>query len=144
VGCAIALEAITPAALETLQDTTTHWLNLWNIYLHNVGPHAGCVNTPLNKDYHVGGVINLSLPPLSGDQWVNQLGLRGIYIASGSACHEAQLSPSHVLLASGRSPQLSSSALRFSFNHHTDASQLTHVFEVVTQLHQRHLKRKHS
>lgn len=140
LGCATALELWTPEHRHTLEQRSDAFIERWQAYLSSQQyPQNACLNTPINGKHRIAGLVNISLPPWLGDQWVNQLGLRGIAIASGSACHESSLTPSHVLLAMQRSHAQAGCALRFSFTHHTTPQDLETVFQTVLKLHQKQL-----
>ena len=61
--------------------------------------------------------INLSVAGVEGEALL--LGLKGLALSSGSACHSASQQPSHVLRALGRSDELAHASLRISFGRFT-------------------------
>ncbi|HEV8354306.1 MAG TPA: cysteine desulfurase family protein [bacterium] len=64
-------------------------------------------------------ILNVSFPGARGETLLHRLEMDGIYVSTGSACHSHQPTPSHVLLAIGRSPDEAVSSLRFSVGHFT-------------------------
>ena len=59
------------------------------------------------------GIFNLSVDDVDGESLM--LALEPLCVASGSACNSANVEPSHVLKALGRSDSESEAAVRFSF-----------------------------
>jgi cysteine desulfurase len=103
-------------------------------------------NGPLDPMQRVPGLAHFSFSGLQGEALVNQLSLKGFAVASGSACHSAQLAPSHVVLALGRSHAESMGTLRISLGLHTqpaDVDKLVTVLNaVVSRLYQSKAKNK--
>jgi cysteine desulfurase len=71
---------------------------------------------PTNRLPHI---LNISFDStrtsLEGDVLLMSMDLRGIAVASGSACTSGSVQPSHVLLAMGRDEKTAKASLRFSF-----------------------------
>ena len=61
------------------------------------------------------------------------VGLKEIAVSSGSACSSADPSPSHVLLALGRSRELANASLRFSLGVPTTADEITIAVAAVVR-----------
>ncbi|MBZ9845694.1 cysteine desulfurase family protein [Mesorhizobium sp. CA5] len=59
---------------------------------------------------------SMSFPGIAADDVIEQLALRGICIATGSACSAGATAPSHVLTAMGVSPDDARATLRFSLS----------------------------
>lgn len=60
-------------------------------------------------------VLNLSVPGTDSESLLMALDLQGIAASGGSACQSGSITPSHVLLAMGVSPDLAGAAIRMSF-----------------------------
>ena len=60
------------------------------------------------------GNVNFSFPGVVGESVLIMLDMQGICASSGSACTSGSIDPSHVLLAIGRSPEESRSAIRLT------------------------------
>ena len=80
--------------------------------------------------------VNLSFAGVEGEALL--LGLPGLAVSSGSACHSASQQPSHVLRALGRSDELAHASLRISFGRFTTEEEVDYaaqkVCEAVTKL----------
>ncbi|PZR17466.1 MAG: cysteine desulfurase [Archangium gephyra] len=82
----------------------------------------------------VGNTSNLWFPGVDGEALLIALDLEGICVSTGAACASGSLSPSHVLLAMGRTSTQAHSSLRFSLGSETTAAQLDHVVAALTRL----------
>lgn len=77
--------------------------------------------------------LNISFEGIEGEALM--MSLTGLAVSSGSACNSANLAPSYVLMALGRSPQLAHSSLRISLGRQTTQQDLdTALSEIVTQV----------
>jgi len=82
-----------------------------------------------------GTILNIALPGASGKWLSNQLDQRGFMVSASSACHATRLTPSHVMLAMGLSPEQADEALRLSFGRFTTKAQLDLLLESLAALH---------
>jgi cysteine desulfurase len=133
IGLATALELVCAKQADTL----AHLSALTTLMIDGLMPllpPQGCLNTPPDPAHRVPGIVNVCLPPRQGDQWVMQLAMRGIAVASGSACHAGQIDPSHVLLAMGRDPAVARCSVRFSMGRHTTADEVEQALAVIGRL----------
>lgn len=67
----------------------------------------------------VANTVSCSFEGVEGEAVVVSLDLKGICVASGSACSSGATEPSHVLVAMGVPPMLASGAVRFSLGRAT-------------------------
>ncbi len=81
-----------------------------------------------------GHITNVSIPGTNSESMLMALDLRGFACSAGSACQSGSTSPSHVLSAMHVSPDLASSALRFSFGKLNDQSNAVRVAELLSKL----------
>ena len=93
----------------------------------------------INGDQHnrLPNTLNIGIPNVDSDMIVQLLGREGIMISNGSACKSQAITPSHVLLAMGRSYEQANEALRFSVSHLTteqEIKELTNKIPVITSL----------
>jgi len=80
------------------------------------------------------GNVNLSFEGIEGESLVLLLDKQGICASTGSACTSHSLSPSHVLLAIGRSDKMAASALRLSIDVDNTQADVDEVLCVVSRL----------
>ena len=80
------------------------------------------------------GNVNFSFEGIEGESLVLLLDQHGICASTGSACTAQSLSPSHVLLAIGRSDEMAASALRLSLSVDNTQTDVDEVLRVVSRL----------
>ena len=80
------------------------------------------------------GNVNFSFEGIEGESLVLLLDQHGICASIGSACTAQSLSPSHVLLAIGRSDEMAASTLRLSLSVDNTQTDVDEVLRVVSRL----------
>lgn len=75
--------------------------------------------------------LNVEIPDTAGDVLVEALDLEGVAVSAGAACHSGSVSPSHVLVAMGRSAQQAQASLRLSVGLGNDAEQMDRAAEWI-------------
>ncbi len=93
---------------------------LWNGIKHL--PEI-CVNGDLT--HRVCGNLNISIKNIHGEALL--YGLRQIAVSTGSACHSANIDPSHVLKALGLSDEVANNSLRISIGRFTTQQDIENV-----------------
>jgi cysteine desulfurase len=114
-GLAVAMEK----AQGTMAAETARLRALSDYLLENL--RARIPGTHLHGDpaFRVANTVNCSFEGVEGEAVVVSLDLKGICVASGSACSSGATEPSHVILALGVEPQLASGAVRISLGRST-------------------------
>jgi cysteine desulfurase len=79
-------------------------------------------------------VLNISIPGTDSESLLMALDLKGIAASGGSACSSGSISPSHVLVAMGVSPELAGAAIRMSLGSLTTDEAVNRVIEVLPAL----------
>ncbi len=77
-----------------------------------------------NKDDRLPNTLNVGIPDVDSDMLVQLLSSQGIMVSSGSACKSQAITPSHVLLAMGRSHKEANEGIRFSVSHLTTENEI--------------------
>ncbi len=78
--------------------------------------------------------INFSFKGVEGEAIGGYLDAKGICSSTGSACSSHTLSPSHVLLALGMSPQQANSSIRLSLSKFNTEQEINYVLEVLPRI----------
>ncbi len=78
--------------------------------------------------------VNVSVDFVEGESMVLNLDLEGICVSTGSACTSSSLEPSHVLLATGLSPEQAHGSLRLTLGKWTTKEEISQVLEVLPRI----------
>jgi len=78
--------------------------------------------------------VHFSFDSVEGESLLQGLDLSGICASSGSACSSASLEPSHVLIATGRSGELSRGSLRITLSADNTMDEVDHLLSVLPSL----------
>lgn len=95
---------------------------------------------PAQPEHRLPGIVSIGVSSRdphatfkqrNGEAWVLQLGLSGVAVSSGSACHSESLNPSHVVLAMGYSPKVAQSMIRFSLGRNNTREEIDTAVETL-------------
>ena len=75
--------------------------------------------------------VNVSFPGAEGEAILLYLDLQGIAVSTGSACASGSLDPSHVLLATGSSPERAHGSIRISMGRETTMDEIGYMLDVL-------------
>ncbi len=78
--------------------------------------------------------LNVELSGIEGDVLLQALDVEGVAASAGAACHSGSVSPSHVLVAMGRSPEQARASLRFSVGEGIELDDVDHAADLVLEL----------
>ncbi|MAI24543.1 MAG: cysteine desulfurase NifS, partial [Spirochaeta sp.] len=84
--------------------------------------------------------LNVEITGAPGEVMVQALDLEGIAISMGAACHSGSISPSHVLVAMGLTPEQTRSSLRLSVGQDLSAQDITTAAERIADVAERSRK----
>lgn len=90
----------------------------------------------LNGDLEDGlpGTVSVSFEGTDSESLLMALDFRGIAASSGSACTSGSLEPSHVLRATGLSPDVAKGTVRFSLGRGTTGEEVEYLAAVVPEI----------
>ncbi|KXB02339.1 hypothetical protein AKJ44_00680 [candidate division MSBL1 archaeon SCGC-AAA261F17] len=78
--------------------------------------------------------VNYSFKRVEGESILMQLDMRGISVATGSACATRKLEPSHVLTAIGVKPAVAHGAIRFTLSRMNTEKEIDYTLEVLPEV----------
>jgi cysteine desulfurase len=87
-----------------------------------------------SAEHALPNTLNVEFEGADGEALLQALDLEGVAVSAGAACHSGALSPSHVLIAMGRSPEQARASLRLSVGHGVDDAQVDRVLALLPDL----------
>ena len=129
LGAALELaESLREAEHKRLNDLAEFFMDgvmnaVPNVYL----------NGPRN-DKRVSSTVNLSFEYIEGESIILSLDMKGIAVASGSACTSGSLSASHVLSAMSVPVELAQGSIRFSMGRFTTKEDIEYTILVLPEI----------
>lgn len=87
-----------------------------------------------SSEHVLPNTLNVEFEQTAGELLLQALDLEGVAVSAGAACHSGSISPSHVLLAMGRSAEEARASLRFSVGHGVDEAQIERVLSLLPAL----------
>ncbi|MEE3357822.1 MAG: cysteine desulfurase NifS [Lachnospiraceae bacterium] len=78
--------------------------------------------------------INLSFQGIEGESILIMLDMRGICASSGSACTAGSIDPSHVLIATGLSPEEARESIRLTISDTTTKDEVDQVVDALIEI----------
>ncbi len=79
------------------------------------------------------GNANFSFQFIEGESMLMSLGMKGVYISTGSACASGSLDPSHVLLSIGLPHEIAHGSVRISMSGETTMEQIDYAVDCLKQ-----------
>lgn len=132
VGFAAALEL----AVGMIDKEHTRLANLADFFVGQVQERIPDVhfNGPRNNERRIPSTINLSFQAVEGESIILSLDMKGVGVASGSACTSGSLEASHVLTAMHIPPELAQGSIRFSIGRFTTREDLEYTLSVLPEI----------
>lgn len=87
-----------------------------------------------HPEKRLSSTMNVSFKGVEGESIILSLDMKGVAVASGSACTSGALEPSHVLSAMGIDPALAQSSIRFSFGRDNTMEDVNYVVDVLPEI----------
>lgn len=107
---------------QTLKNIRRYFWKKVNDRIYNISINGSLTN-------RLPGNLNISFEGVDGESLLMMLDFKNIAVSTGSACSSGSVSPSHVLLAMGKTPEEARSSIRFSFGKHITPPEVDYVVE---------------
>jgi len=133
VGLAKALELV----VGEMENQNKHLRNLTEAFYKKLMESIPDVVLHGDLDRRIPNTLNLSFKGVEGESIILSLDMKGVAVASGSACTSGTLEPSHVLSAMGVDPAIAQGAIRFSFGRDTAMQDVEYVAGILPEIVQR-------
>jgi cysteine desulfurase len=82
---------------------------------------------------HLPGHLHISFPGIDAERLVFALEIRGVLVATGSACAANKGTRSHVLTAIGLAPEVADGSLRLSLGHLSSDENIARAGEIIIE-----------
>lgn len=86
-----------------------------------------------NLRHRLAGHLHISFPKLDAERVLFALEMRGVLVATGSACAANKGTRSHVLTAIGLAPEVADGSLRLTFGHLSNEENTTRATEIIIE-----------
>jgi cysteine desulfurase len=130
VGLAKAVEI----AYRDMEEQSKHLKNLTETFYQKLTRTITDVVLHGHLEKRIPNTLNLSFKAVEGESIILSLDLKGVAVASGSACTSGTLEPSHVLSAMGIAPDIAQGAIRFSFGRDNTMEDVDYVVEILPEI----------
>lgn len=132
VGFAKALEI----ANSMLENEHKRLADLADLFIEGVTSKIPNVylNGPRDNEKRVPSTVNFSFEFIEGEGIILSLDMKGVAVASGSACTSGSLSASHVLTAMNVPVELAQGSIRFSMGRFTSREDIEYTIEVLPEI----------
>jgi cysteine desulfurase len=130
VGFAKALELV----VKEVEEQKKHLRNLTEAFYKRLVDKIPDVILNGDLERRIPNTLNLSFKGVEGESIILSLDLKGVAVASGSACTSGTLEPSHVLSAMGIDPAIAQGAIRFSFGRDNTMEDVEYVASLLPEI----------
>jgi cysteine desulfurase len=130
VGFAKALELV----VKELEGQNKHLRSLTEAFYKKLVDTIPDVILNGDLERRIPNTLNLSFKGVEGESIILSLDLKGVAVASGSACTSGTLEPSHVLSAMGIDPAIAQGAIRFSFGRDNTMEDVEYVASLLPEI----------
>jgi cysteine desulfurase len=130
VGLAKAVEI----AYRDMEEQSKHLKNLTETFYRKLTRAIPDVVLHGHLEKRIPNTLNLSFKAVEGESIILSLDLKGVAVASGSACTSGTLEPSHVLSAMGIAPDVAQGAIRFSFGRDNTMEDVDYVVGILPEI----------
>ena len=121
-------------AYESLDDRMKRESELRDHLIHRVLTEISDVNLNGDPVHRLPNNANFSFRGIEGESLLIMLDMRGICASSGSACTAGSIDPSHVLIATGLSPEEARESVRLTLSDETTMEEIDQTVEALKQI----------
>ena len=121
-------------ALRDMEDQYRHLKSLTEAFFKKLQEKIVDISLNGHSEKRIPSTLNISFKGVEGESIILSLDMKGVAVASGSACTSGSLEPSHVLSALGIDPAIAQSSIRFSFGRGNTMEDVDYVCEVLPEI----------
>jgi cysteine desulfurase len=130
----VGLVKATEIAYRDMEEQSRYLRNLSESFYKKLTQAIPDVFLNGDLERRIPNTLNLSFKAVEGESIILSLDLKGVAVASGSACTSGTLEPSHVLSAMGIPPEIAQAAIRFSFGRENTREDVEYVVAILPEI----------
>lgn len=130
VGLGEAVEMV----LKDMDKHNKHLKNLTETFFKKLKETVKDIQLNGHPEKRIPSILNISFKGVEGESIILSLDMKGVAVASGSACTSGSLEPSHVLSAMRIEPAVAQSSIRFSFGRENAIDDVDYVTGVLPEI----------
>ncbi len=111
-----------------------HLKDLTDTFLEKLKETLKDIQLNGHPEKRIPSTLNISFKGVEGESIILSLDMKGVAVASGSACTSGSLEPSHVLSAMGIEPAVAQSSIRFGFGRENTPEDVDYVVSVLPEI----------
>jgi cysteine desulfurase len=134
VSSIVGLAKAAEIALRDMEKLNLQLKNLTESFFKKLTDKIPDVFLNGNMERRLASTLNISFKGVEGESIILSLDMKGVAVASGSACTSGALEPSHVLSAMGIDPALAQSSIRFGFGRSNTMEDVDYVVDVLPEI----------
>jgi len=121
-------------ALKDMDKHNKHLKNLTETFFKKLKETVKDIQLNGHPEKRIPSTLNISFKGVEGESIILSLDMKGVAVASGSACTSGSLEPSHVLSAMRIEPAVTQSSIRFSFGTENTPEDADYVIGVLPEI----------
>ncbi|OIO73323.1 MAG: cysteine desulfurase NifS [Elusimicrobia bacterium CG1_02_37_114] len=118
----------------SIDKESIYLTDLRNRLCSGISEKIDCVYLNGHSRKRLPNTLNMSFEFVEGESIILNLDMKGVAVASGSACTSGSLEPSHVLKAMGVAPAVAQGSIRFSLGKDNTEEDIDYVLEVLPEI----------
>ena len=118
----------------SIDKESIYLTDLRNRLCSGISEKIDCVYLNGHSGKRLPNTLNMSFEFVEGESIILNLDMKGVAVASGSACTSGSLEPSHVLKAMGVAPAVAQGSIRFSLGKDNTEEDIDYVLEVLPEI----------
>lgn len=130
----VGLAKATEIASRDMEQQQQHLKNLTESFFKKLTEKIPDLFLNGHPEKRIPSTLNISFKGVEGESIILSLDMKGVAVASGSACTSGALEPSHVLSAMGIDPAIAQSSIRFGFGRENTMQHVDYVVEVLPEI----------
>ena len=130
----VALGSALKESITNLIDERKRLNGLVQLTIENLKAEISNIRVNAENAERLPGILNVTLPGVSGESIMHLLNLKGICVSTSSACNAGKDEPSHVLLSLGLTEEEAKSSMRISYGRYNTEQDVVGIVNAVSNV----------